>query len=121
MTTDDLVIKLAEALRLTQEYVGDEVLPALPGWSWYDALEEFNEWKSGAFDYENEQRLRRLCGKHGYAYQIFPFEGYDRHGRYAIWVYQMKDRGPDVTAGDFRTACERLESKLATQKKGTPR
>lgn len=29
---------LAEALRLTQEYVGSEVLPAAPGWSWYDAL-----------------------------------------------------------------------------------
>ena len=26
-----------EALRLTQEYCGAELLPALPGWSWYDA------------------------------------------------------------------------------------
>ena len=30
--------ELEEALRLTQEYVGDEMLPRLPGWSWYDAL-----------------------------------------------------------------------------------
>lgn len=29
---------LAHALRLTREYVGPDVLPALPGWSWYDAL-----------------------------------------------------------------------------------
>lgn len=30
--------QLAEALRLTVEYVGTATLPALPGWSWYDAL-----------------------------------------------------------------------------------
>lgn len=30
--------RLATALRLTQEYVGDELLPPLPGWSWFDAL-----------------------------------------------------------------------------------
>lgn len=30
--------RLAEALRLTQEYVGSEVLPPIPGWSWFDAL-----------------------------------------------------------------------------------
>lgn len=27
-----------EQIRLTQEYVGDGLLPALPGWSWYDAI-----------------------------------------------------------------------------------
>lgn len=32
------VHELEEALRLTQEYIGDERLPPLPGWSWYDAL-----------------------------------------------------------------------------------
>lgn len=32
---------LADALRLTQEYVGDETLPPLPGWSWFDALEQY--------------------------------------------------------------------------------
>lgn len=32
--------QLAEALRLTVEYVGTATLPALPGWSWYDALAE---------------------------------------------------------------------------------
>jgi len=26
-----------EALRLTREYVGEEMLPPLEGWSWYDA------------------------------------------------------------------------------------
>ena len=29
---------LAQALRLTREYVGEELLPATDGWSWYDAL-----------------------------------------------------------------------------------
>lgn len=33
--------QLAQALRLTQEYVGNELLPALPGWSWFDALEAY--------------------------------------------------------------------------------
>lgn len=28
-----------EALRLTHEYVGEAVLPATPGWSWFDAIE----------------------------------------------------------------------------------
>lgn len=37
---------LAEALRLTQEYVGDETLPALPGWSWFDALEHYRRYRA---------------------------------------------------------------------------
>lgn len=28
-----------EAFRLTREYVGEDVLPALPGWAWFDADE----------------------------------------------------------------------------------
>jgi hypothetical protein len=32
------VRELAEALRLTREYVGEDLLPAVEGWSWYDAL-----------------------------------------------------------------------------------
>lgn len=27
-----------QALRLTHEYVGTDMLPAVEGWSWYDAL-----------------------------------------------------------------------------------
>lgn len=30
---------LARAIDLTQQYVGTETLSALPGWSWFDALE----------------------------------------------------------------------------------
>ncbi len=33
----DACIQAQEALRLTREYVGAKVLPAIPGWSWYDA------------------------------------------------------------------------------------
>ncbi len=36
--------KLAEALRLTQEYCGDDLLPPKPGWSWFDALEAYKSW-----------------------------------------------------------------------------
>lgn len=41
MTDTELCHKLAEALRLTQEYVGDDLLPPVPGWSWFDALQEY--------------------------------------------------------------------------------
>jgi hypothetical protein len=32
------VAELAQAIRLTREYVGEELLPPVEGWSWYDAL-----------------------------------------------------------------------------------
>ena len=32
------VAELAQAIRLTREYVGADLLPAVEGWSWYDAL-----------------------------------------------------------------------------------
>lgn len=39
----DIAYQLAEALRLTQEYAGNGLLPKQRGWSWYDALERYNE------------------------------------------------------------------------------
>ncbi|MCX4786501.1 hypothetical protein OG369_09985 [Streptomyces sp. NBC_01221] len=33
-----VIAELAHALRLTHEYVGGDLLPAVEGWSWYDAL-----------------------------------------------------------------------------------
>ncbi len=33
--------ELTEALRLTQEYIGDELLPRQEGWSWFDALTKY--------------------------------------------------------------------------------
>lgn len=41
--------RVADALRLTVEYVGLDVLPAEPGWDWFEALEDapwFPEWLS---------------------------------------------------------------------------
>jgi hypothetical protein len=35
---EEAVAGLAQALRLTREYVGADLLPAVEGWSWYDAL-----------------------------------------------------------------------------------
>jgi len=32
------IYELSLALKLTQEYIGDDLLPRLPGWSWFDAL-----------------------------------------------------------------------------------
>jgi hypothetical protein len=34
-------VELAVALKHTQEYVGDELLPRLAGWSWFDALTKY--------------------------------------------------------------------------------
>jgi hypothetical protein len=34
----DAIADLAQAIRLTREYVGADLLPAIEGWSWYDAL-----------------------------------------------------------------------------------
>jgi hypothetical protein len=38
-----IAAQLAEAIRLTREYVGDDLLPAQPGWSWYDAMQRFEQ------------------------------------------------------------------------------
>lgn len=32
---------LTEAIRLTVEYAGGEILPAIEGWSWYDAMVKY--------------------------------------------------------------------------------
>jgi hypothetical protein len=32
------VHQLREAIRLTREYVGEPMLPALPGWTWFEAI-----------------------------------------------------------------------------------
>lgn len=36
----DAATELVDAIRWTVEYVGNDVLPALKGWSWFDALME---------------------------------------------------------------------------------
>lgn len=42
------VEELTEAIRLTVEYVGTETLPAIEGWSWYDALVKYAPEKAKA-------------------------------------------------------------------------
>ena len=38
---DDATRELTEAIRLTVEYVGNDMLPAIEGWDWYDALVKY--------------------------------------------------------------------------------
>lgn len=38
MTQDEQITLLREAIRLTREYVGEPMLPAVEGWSWFDAV-----------------------------------------------------------------------------------
>lgn len=37
--------ELAQALRLTQEYIGNEALPPIEGWSWFDALSKHGHYE----------------------------------------------------------------------------
>ena len=44
---------LTEAIRLTVEYTGGEILPAIEGWSWYDAMVKYAPEKAKILkDYE---------------------------------------------------------------------
>lgn len=56
------IAELEEALRLTVEYVGPAVLPAQPGWAWFDALgTNVHEPESNLVTYaEDELRLAGL-------------------------------------------------------------
>lgn len=38
---EDIARELANAIRLTVEYVGNDVLPAKEGWSWFDVLDKY--------------------------------------------------------------------------------
>lgn len=49
MSDKEAIEELTEALRLTAEYAGQELLPAIPGWSWYDALVKYAPEKAVAF------------------------------------------------------------------------
>lgn len=40
-THEDQIRELTEAIRLTVEYVGVDILPPIEGWSWYDALSKY--------------------------------------------------------------------------------
>lgn len=43
-----VLIMAREALRLTREYVGEDKLPAIKGWSWYDATEAIDAYLEGS-------------------------------------------------------------------------
>jgi endogenous inhibitor of DNA gyrase (YacG/DUF329 family) len=49
-TTAQVVEELTEAIRLTREYVGPDILPAVFGWSWYDALVKYAPEKAADFE-----------------------------------------------------------------------
>ncbi len=44
--------RLVTAIDLTRQYVGYDALPALPGWSWFDAVED---WKRATGEVEARQ------------------------------------------------------------------
>lgn len=50
--------RLAIALHHTQEYVGPQTLPPIPGWSWFDALNDY--WGKGWHDAMLVERQRAI-------------------------------------------------------------
>lgn len=40
--TEEAIRELVEAIRLSVEYVGTDVLKPLPGWTWYDTLSKYD-------------------------------------------------------------------------------
>jgi hypothetical protein len=53
---DEVILMLVEAIRLTQEYCGDRLLPPVEGWSWYDAI--------------RDDRVKEVLLKYNYRYSI---------------------------------------------------
>lgn len=55
------LVQCVEAIRLTREYVGEDLLPMLAGWSWYDAVVAVNAAIGPVWvpeeDAENRRRL----------------------------------------------------------------
>lgn len=47
-TWEEVADRLATAIRLTQQYVGYNVLPEREGWEWYDALKVYEAAKKDA-------------------------------------------------------------------------
>ena len=47
----EVVEELTEALRYTAEYTGQGVLPAVEGWSWFDALAKYAPHKAAPFTF----------------------------------------------------------------------
>lgn len=54
---DQLATEALEALRLTVEYVGVDVLRPRPGWSWYDVMSKRPEYASWLDSMVNPQPL----------------------------------------------------------------
>lgn len=48
-TRDEAIEELTEAIRFTAEYLSREALPAIEGWSWYDALFKYAPEKASKF------------------------------------------------------------------------
>jgi len=66
---------LADAIRLTVEYLGLDILPAQPGWSWYDALAKHNPaLLQQMLDYMPQTKPRHAARASAEAPQVGPHE-----------------------------------------------
>lgn len=47
--------ELLMALKFTADYVGRDILPAIPGWSWYDAIKKYSPELAAIYDREQNE------------------------------------------------------------------
>lgn len=64
MSDTAAVRELCEAIRLTVEYVGTDVLPPLEGWSWFDALAKYDPYTAQRFVEWHAQHAKCASCKH---------------------------------------------------------
>lgn len=55
------ISSLAQAIHFTVEYVGYDLLPAVPGWSWYDALRKYDPDLADRHKEQYERHVERRC------------------------------------------------------------
>lgn len=60
----EMTRQLCEAIRLTVEYVGTDMLPPIDGWSWYDALKKHEPMTAARFRKQWESRKESWLSEH---------------------------------------------------------
>lgn len=95
-TWEAVADKLAEGLRLTREYVGEDTLPNYPGWSHFDALQCYRRAKGMPEEREALRYTHPWPVKHEANLHVCPecfavVEGKD-FGEHAAWHRRQREQ-----------------------------